>query len=55
MILALGIAFFFESQATTTVIIVRQADVTPGLGDDLGLSSQGALRAEELALSLIHI
>ena len=42
MVLALGLAFFFESQATTTVIIVRHADVAPGLGAELGLSAQGA-------------
>lgn len=49
MVLALGLAFFFESQATTTVIVVRHADVTLGLGDDPGLSASGAIRAEELS------
>jgi len=49
MVLALGLAFFFESQATTTVIFVRTADVDPGLGDDPGLSAAGAIRAEELS------
>lgn len=49
MVLALGAAFFFESQATTTVIIVREADVATGLGDDPGLSPLGAIRAEELS------
>jgi broad specificity phosphatase PhoE len=43
MVLAL-----FESQATTTVIFVRHADV-PGLDDDPALSATGAIRAEELS------
>lgn len=49
MVLALGIAFFFESQATTTVIIVREADVAPDPSGDPGLSPPGAIRAEELS------
>lgn len=49
MVLALGLAFFFESQATTTVIFVRHADVAPGLGGDPGLSAPGSIRAEELS------
>lgn len=49
MVFALGLAFFFESQATTTVIFVRHADTLPGMGEDQGLSPAGALRAEELA------
>lgn len=49
MVLALGAAFFFESQATTTVIIVREADAAAGLGEDAGLSPVGAIRAEELS------
>jgi broad specificity phosphatase PhoE len=55
MVLALGLAFFFESQATTTVIIVRHADVAAGLGDDLGLSPVGAIRAEELSRALAEV
>ncbi len=55
MILALGIAFFFESQATTTVIIVRHADVAGDAGDDLGLSPMGAIRAEELSRTLAEV
>lgn len=49
MVLALGLAFFFESQATTTVILVRNADTVLGMGTDPSLSPQGALRAEELS------
>jgi broad specificity phosphatase PhoE len=55
MVLALGVAFFFESQATTTVIVVRHADVEAGLGDDLGLSPAGAIRAEELSRVLADV
>lgn len=55
MVLALGIAFFFESQATTTVIIVRAADAATGLGEDPGLSPPGAVRAEELARVLADV
>lgn len=55
MVLALGIAFFFESQATTTVILVRNADVASGLGDDLGLSPVGEIRAEELSRVLADV
>jgi broad specificity phosphatase PhoE len=55
MVVALAIAFYFESQATTTVIIVRQADVAPGAGDDAALSPQGALRAEELSRVLADV
>ncbi|MDP2326447.1 MAG: hypothetical protein Q8N51_20820 [Gammaproteobacteria bacterium] len=55
MVLALGIAFFFESQATTTVILVRNADVASSLGDDLGLSPVGAIRAEELSRVLADV
>lgn len=49
MVLALGLAFFFESQATTTVLLVRHADTLAAMGDDPRLSPQGALRAEELS------
>lgn len=50
MVLALGLAFFFESQATTTVLFVRHADTAPAaLGDEPGLSPAGAVRAEELS------
>lgn len=49
MILALGLAFFFESQATTTVILVSNADLASGVAEDPGLSPSGAIRAEELS------
>ena len=49
MVFALGLAFFFESQATTTVIFVRHADAPLVVDADTALSASGALRAEELA------
>lgn len=49
MVFALGLAFFFESQATTTVIFVRHADAELFVDENTGLSPAGALRAEELA------
>jgi broad specificity phosphatase PhoE len=48
MVLALGMAWFFESQATTTVLVVRHADPMPGL-ENPGLSPAGWVRAEELS------
>ena len=52
LVLSLGLAFFFESQATTTVLFVRHADTAAGLGGEMGLSATGAIRAEELARML---
>lgn len=49
MVFALGLAFFFESQATTTVIFVRHADAPLVVDETTALSPSGALRAEELA------
>lgn len=49
MVFALGLAFFFESQATTTVIFVRHADAPLVVDENTALSPAGALRAEELA------
>ncbi len=48
MVFALGLAFFFESQATTTVIFVRHADAPMFVDANTSLSPAGALRAEEL-------
>jgi 2,3-bisphosphoglycerate-dependent phosphoglycerate mutase len=49
--IALGLAWFFESQATTTVIFVRHADtdVTMAEGGDPPLNARGRARAEKLA------
>lgn len=49
LMVAFGLAWFFESQATTTVIFTRYADLEPGAGDNRGLSAAGRARAEELA------
>ncbi|MEE4185114.1 MAG: hypothetical protein V2J12_05055 [Gammaproteobacteria bacterium] len=53
LLLAIGLAWFFESQATTTVIVTRYADVPPAAGGlpttGAILSPQGERRARELA------
>ena len=51
--IALGLAWFFESQATTTVIFVRHAEKTEEPADDPLLSLAGQQRAAELARQLI--
>lgn len=49
LMMAFGLAWFFESQATTTVIFARYAEPATGDGDNPGLSAAGQARAEELA------
>jgi broad specificity phosphatase PhoE len=49
MLLALGLAWFFENQATTTVVFVRHADEATDQGENPGLSPAGVARAQELA------
>lgn len=51
--IALGLAWFFELQATTTVIFVRHAEELEIPVDDPGLSGAGRLRAAELARQLV--
>lgn len=51
--IAIGLAWFFESQATTTVIFVRHAEQTTLPTDDPGLSEAGKQRAAELARQLV--
>ena len=46
--LAVVLAWFFESQATTTIIFVRHADKASAPDNDPGLSIAGAERAGEL-------
>ena len=46
---SVGLAWFFESQATTTLIFVRHAEQTAADGTDPGLSPAGTQRALELA------
>ena len=50
---AIGLAWFFESQATTTVIFIRHAEKDLSQLDDPGLSDQGRVRVAELTRQLI--
>jgi len=52
-VIAVGLAWFFESQATTTMIFVRHAEKALVPVDDPGLSPEGQLRAAELARQLV--
>ena len=51
--IAVGLAWFFESQATTTVIFVRHAEKAALPADDPVLSEAGQQRAAELARQLV--
>lgn len=51
--IAIGLAWFFESQATTTIIFVRHAEKAQQPGDDPGLSDAGQRRAAELSRQLV--
>lgn len=51
--IAVGLAWFFESQATTTMIFVRHAEKALIPVDDPGLSAAGQARAAELARQLV--
>lgn len=51
--IAVCLAWFFESQATTTVIFVRHAEKADVPADDPGLSAVGQRRAKELARQLV--
>ena len=51
--IAVGLAWFFESQATTTVIFVRHAEQTRQSDPDPGLSEDGKLRVAELTRQLV--
>ncbi len=50
-IFALGLAYFFQEQATTTVLFVRHAETGEAMAesDDPSLNERGRLRAEQLA------
>ncbi len=50
--IAVGLAWFFESQATTTVIFVRHAEKASVPADDPGLSPAGVRRVAELTRQL---
>ena len=51
--IAICLAWFFESQATTTVIFVRHAEKAALPADDPALSPAGPRRAAELARQLV--
>lgn len=51
--IAIGLAWFFESQATTTIIFVRHADKAASPVDNPGLSAAGQRRAAELSRQLV--
>ena len=51
--IAVGLAWFFESQATTTVIFVRHAEKASVPAEDPGLSPAGKRRVEELRRQLV--
>ena len=51
--IAVCLAWFFESQATTTVIFVRHAEKATLPTEDPGLSEAGQRRAAELARQLV--
>lgn len=53
VIVAVGLAWFFESQATTTIIFVRHAEKVVDAGDDPSLSPAGNRRAAELARQMV--
>ncbi len=50
--IAIGLAWFFESQATTTIIFVRHAEKSITPPDDPGLSEAGKRRVAELTRQL---
>ncbi len=51
--IAVGLAWFFESQATTTMIFVRHAERAGPSAEDPGLTPAGQRRAAELARQLV--
>jgi len=51
--IAVGLAWFFESQATTTVIFVRHAEKAAMPADNPGLSPAGQRRVAELTRQLV--
>jgi len=51
--IAICLAWFFESQATTTIIFVRHAEQTSHDAEDPGLSDAGKARVVELTRQLV--
>lgn len=52
-LIAIGLAWFFESQATTTIIFVRHAEKDTSVAGDPPLSELGQKRAAELTRQLV--
>ena len=52
-LIAVGLAWFFESQATTTIIFVRHAEKDLSVPDDPPLSDRGHERVAELTRQLV--
>jgi len=50
--IAIGLAWFFESQATTTIIFVRHAEKAAAPAENPGLSAAGRERVAELTRQL---
>jgi broad specificity phosphatase PhoE len=55
LVMAMGLAWFFEQQATTIVIFVRFAEPEPGRAGNEPLSPAGRERAEELRRVLMDV
>lgn len=55
LLVVLSVAWFFESQATTTIIFVRHAEKSPDQPDDPGLSPAGKRRAQQLSRLMQHV
>lgn len=55
LVMALALAWFFESQATTTVIFVRFAEAAAGRDGSDSLTPAGVARARDLARALAEI
>jgi broad specificity phosphatase PhoE len=51
--IAIGLAWFFESQATTTIIFIRHAEKVATLANDPSLSPAGQRRVAELRRQLV--
>ena len=49
LLFATGMAWFFELQATTTIIVSRYAEKDSSVAEDPGLSPRGKARAKELS------
>ncbi|HET6628213.1 MAG TPA: phosphoglycerate mutase family protein [Woeseiaceae bacterium] len=53
--IAIGLAWFFESQATTTIIFVRHAEKAAVPAGDPGLSPAGERRVAELTQQMLEV